>query len=94
MIAETLLKLNAVAISNGYVVHVHTEHQTAHVVCISHCGCHARPYCDALLSLGALPVTYDNLAWHTHAAADVTELYVAMSRLVEVHEVHIDAVPR
>ena len=93
MVAETLLKLYTVAVGNGHVVHVHTEHQTAAVVGVGHCGSHARPYGNSLLSLGALPVTDNNLAGNTHAAADMTELDVAVSRLVEVHEVHVDGVP-
>ena len=93
MITKTLLKLNTVAIGNGYIVHVHTEHQTAYIVGIGYSCCNARPNGDALLSLGALPMTNNNLAGNTHAAADMTELDVAMSRLVEVHEVHVDGVP-
>ena len=94
MVSETLLKLNTVTIGNGYVVHVHTEHQAAYVVGIGNGSSNARPYCNAILSLGALPVTNDNLAGNTHAAADVTEFDVTVSRLVEVHEVHVNSVPR
>ena len=93
MVAETLLELYAVAIGNGNVVHVHTEHKTANVVSVSNSCCHACPYGYALLSLLALPVANDNLAGNTHAAAYVTELDVTMSRLVQIHEVHVDGVP-
>ena len=94
MVAHALLKLYAVAIGNGYVVHVHTEHEAAYVLGISNTGCYACPYGNLLLCLLALPVAANHLAGYTHASADVAELDVAVSRLVEVHEVHVDGLPR
>ena len=35
----------------------------------------------------------NNLAAQTHAGADMAELAVAVSALVEVHEVHVDFIP-
>ena len=61
---------------------------------VSNSSCYACPYSDALLCLLASPVAYYNLAWNTHTAANVTELDITMSRLVQVHEVHVDGVPR
>jgi len=63
-------------------------------VSVSYGSSHTSPNGDLLLGLLALPVTYDYLARYTHTSADVTELDVAVCRLVEVHEVHVDAVPR
>ena len=94
MVTHALLELYAVAISNGYIVHVHTEHEAAYVVSISNTCSYASPCSNLLLSLFALPVTYNNLSRDAHTGADVTELDVAMSRLVEVHEVHVDRIPR
>ena len=94
MVTHALLELYAVAIGNGNVVHVHTEHQTAAVVSVGNGSSHARPNGYSLLCLWALPVSYHHLAWNAHTGADMTELDVAMSRLVEVHEVHVDSVPR
>ena len=79
MVTHALLELYAVAICYGYVVHVHTEHQAAYVVSISNTGSYASPSCNLLLSLFALPVTYDNLSRDAHTGADVTELDVAVS---------------
>jgi len=93
VIAQTLLELHAVTIRYGYVVHVHTKHQTAHVASISHTSSHASPYGNLLLSLGILPVSANHLARYTHAGADVSELDITVSRLVQVHEVHIHRLP-
>ena len=93
MVTHALLKLNAVTVGNGHVVHVHTEHKAAYVVCIGTAGSGAGPYGNLLLSLNALPVAYHNLAGYTHTGAYVTELYIAVGALVQVHEVHIDGVP-
>ncbi len=94
MITHALLELHAITVGNGYVVHVHTEHQAAYVVSISNTCSYASPCCNLLLSLFALPVTYNYLSRDAHTGADVTELDVAVGRLVEVHEVHVDVLPR
>jgi len=94
VVAQTLLKLYTVAISYGYVVHVHTEHQAAYVVSISYTYSYASPCSNLLLGLFALPVAYYYLARYTHTSADMTKLDIAVSRLVEVHEVHIYVLPR
>ena len=94
MIAHPLLELHAVAIGDGHVVHVHAEHQAAYVLGIGDTGCHACPYGNLLLGFLILPVAADHLAGNTHAGADVTELDVAVSTLVQVHEVHVHGVPR
>ena len=36
----------------------------------------------------------DHLPVQTHPAGDEAELAVAMRRLIEIHEVHVDAGPR
>ena len=93
MVSQTLLELNAVAIGNGNVVHVHTEHQTTNIVSISNTCCYACPYSNLLLSLLVLPITTNNFAGDAHTSADMSELDVTMSTLVEVHEVHVDLAP-
>ena len=93
MIAQTLLKLHAVAVGHSHVVHVHTKHQAAYVLGIGNTGCHTGPNGNLLLSLFALPVTADHLAGHAHTGADVSELDVAVGTLVQVHEVHVHGVP-
>ena len=79
MVTQALFELYAVAICYGYVVHVHTEHETAYVVSISNTGSNTSPCCNLLLSLFALPVAYNYLSRDAHTGADVTELDVAVS---------------
>ena len=94
MIAKTLLELNTVTIGNSNIVHVHTEHKATYIVSISYSSSNTSPYSNLLLSLCALPVTYNDLTCHTHASTDMSELDITMCRLVEVHEVHVDRIPR
>ena len=94
MITEALFELNAVTISNSNIVHVHTEHKTTNIMRVSYSGSNACPNSDLALSLFALPVTYYHLTWHTHTRADMSELNISMGRLIEVHEVHVNTVPR
>ena len=93
MIAQTLLELHTVAIGNGHIVHVHTEHQTADVMGIGNTGTNTSPDGYLTLSSLVLPVAANHLAGNAHAGADVSELNVTVSRLVQVHEVHIHRVP-
>ena len=93
MVAQTLLELHTVTVGHGHVVHVHAEHQAAHVVSIGHAGSYASPYGNLLLSSLVLPVAANHLAGNAHASADVSELDVAVSTLVQVHEVHVHGIP-
>ena len=93
MVAQTLLKLHTVAVGHGHIVHVHTEHQAAHVLGIGHTGSHAGPNGYLLLGLLVLPVAAHHLAGHAHTGADVSELDVAVGTLVQVHEVHVHGFP-
>ena len=94
MVTHALLELHTVAVGNGYVVHVHTEHEAAYIVSVSYTGSYTCPCGNLLLSSLALPVANNHLSRNTHTCADVSELDVAVSRLVEVHEVHIYSLPR
>ncbi len=46
------------------------------------------------MGLFILPVTSDDRVLLAHPRADKTELAAAVRSLVQVHKVHIDAVPR
>ena len=93
MITHTLLELHAVSIGNGYVVHVHTEHQTANVLGISHTCGYASPNGNLLLGCLVFPIAANHLARYTHTGADMSELDVSVGALVQVHEVHIHRLP-
>ena len=49
---------------------------------------------DALLDFRILPVTDDHFAVDAHPRADEAEFAVAVRRLVQVHEIHVDRRPR
>ena len=51
------------------------------------------PRRQPVLDLGVLPMADDDLARLAHPRADEAELAVAVGRLVEVHEVHVDRRP-
>ena len=94
VIAKTLLKFYAVAVGNCHVVHVHTEHQAAYIVSVGNTSRYTRPNSDFLLNVLVFPIADNHFASHAHAGADVSELDVAVRRLIEVHEVHVHGVPR
>ena len=93
VVTQALLKLYAVSVSDGHVVHVHAEHKAADLLCIGNgCG-HAAPHGNPLLGLGVLPIAADHFAGHAHAGANMAELNVSVGALVKVHEVHVYGVP-
>ena len=94
VIAHANLSLHLVAIGNGHVIHLVAEAENQHILCIGPGSADAHPDGDFMLRGGILPITHDNFAADTHTGADVSELAVAMSRLVEVHKVHVHRVPR
>jgi hypothetical protein len=59
----------------------------------SHASGGARPDADAALYFGFLPVTDNDLAVFPHAGHDETVFAVAVGRLVQVHEIHVDFTP-
>ena len=94
VIAHANLGLHLVAIGNGYVIHLVAEAENQHILCIGPGSADAHPDGNFMLRLGILPIAHDHFAADTHTGADVSELAVAMSRLVEVHKVHVHRVPR
>ena len=94
VIAHANLCFHLVAISNGHVIHLVAEAENQHILCIGPGSADAHPDSDFMLRSGVLPITYDNFAADTHTGADVSELAVAVSRLVEVHKVHVHRIPR
>ena len=56
--------------------------------------CGPRPRGDPALDRRVAHVAGDGLARHAQAGLDVPELAVAVGGLVQVHEVHVDGVPR
>ena len=89
------------------VSHLKKEFQfetMAHLTCVGATQDYITQYLQRLRDNGVdnvlalrgdiLPVSYYDLAAQAHACADVSELAVAVCRLVEVHEIHIHRIPR
>ena len=94
MVAQPHLGLDLVAVRDGHVVHLVAEAHDEQILRIGPgCG-YALPYGDVLQRLAVLPVADYHLARPAHAGRDVAELAVAVGALVQVHEVHVDLVPR
>ena len=92
--AQADLRLDLVALGNGHLAHVVA--QAGHLQIAefaSSCG-RPHPRGQSLLRLGLLPMADDHFPRLVQPRADVAELAVAVRRLVEVHEVHVDRVPR
>ena len=53
----------------------------------------AHPAGQAVLHLGVSMMSDHHLALESHAGMDESRFPIAMGRLVEVHEVHVDAAP-
>ena len=52
------------------------------------------PGADAVVNLRVGPMADDDLAGEAHARMDETRLAIAVRRLVQVHEIHVDRAPR
>ena len=94
MITHALFCFDFIPICYGYIVHLIAETDNQHVLCISPCGTNTHPYGNLVLSILILPITYNYFTADTHTGTDVSEFAVAVSRLVQVHKVHIHGIPR
>lgn len=54
----------------------------------------SHPRGDPLMNLAVGPVADDHLSTETQARVDEARLAVAVRRLIEVHEIHVDGSPR
>ena len=92
--AEHALGLGLVALGHGHVAHVVAPAHDLHVVGGIPAGAGTGPGGDLLGDLGVGVVADHDLAVDAQAGDDVAELTVAMGGLVQVHEVHVDGLPR
>ena len=92
--AELDLRLDAVAAGHGDLAHVHAaEARDLHAPRVGERARGARPAVELGEHVLVLPVADDDLARQAQARADEPELPVAVRRLVQVHEVHVDLAP-
>ena len=92
--AEAYLGLDLVALGDGDLAHVVAETRDLHAPHVVPCGGGAHPDAEPLADRRFLPVPDHHLAIQAKPRADEAEFAVAVSRLVEVHEVHVDGRPR
>ena len=90
--AEFDLCLYLVALGNGNISHIirHTAYADMAALHDTHSGAH--PGSQSFLNFSVRPVSDDNLSLDSHTGYDMSVLSSAVSRLVFVHEVHIDGV--
>ena len=93
---ETELDLcgNFIAIGDRYFTHVIAKTADFQMTGILFRDRLTHPGADTLMCLFILPVTGNDGMLLTHTRADEAELATAMRGLVQVHKVHVDAVPR
>ena len=93
--AVTKFDLRFHLVSFGYrnLAHVVTKpHKIGPLKVVPSCGGPA-PHVQLFVHCRVLPVAGDHLAFDPHPAHDEPKLSVAMGRLVQVHEVHVNFPP-
>ena len=94
VIAQSLFGSYLITIGYSHVIHLITEAKDQHILRICPSSADTHPGSNLLLCGFILPMSYDNFTVLTHPGTDMAEFAVAMSRLVQVHEVHIHRIPR
>ncbi len=91
--AQLDLGLDLVALGDRDLAHVVAEAGDLEAAAVGEGGGRAHPAGELLEDGRGLPVADHDLARQAQARADEAVLPVAVGRLVEVHEVHVDGVP-
>ena len=92
--SELHFRRNLVALGDRDLTHVVAETAEFRALPIVPGARRAHPRADAVLDLRVGPMADDDLARETHASVNEARLPVAVRGLVQVHEVHVDRVPR
>ena len=92
-IAELDLRRDLVALGHRDLAHVVAEAAEFRALPVVPGRRRAGPGADARLHGGVLPIADDHLPVQPHAAHDEPVLAVAVGRLVQVHEIHVDGGP-
>ena len=91
--AQADLGLDLVAFGHGHLPHVVAKPGNLQIPHFAQARGRPHPGGDAILYLRILPMADDDLPRLAHPRADEAELAVAVGRLVQVHEVHVDRRP-
>ena len=92
--AEANLRLDLVAVRARDLAHVVAEAGDPQRLCLVPAAGRPRPGADPLEDARVRPVPGDGLPAEPHPRREVAELAIAVRRLVQVHEVHVDLRPR
>src|ERR1700728_1524695 len=89
------LDLGGDLVSFGYgdVPHVVTKTCNLEALSVVPGAGRAHPCAHFRVDLGILPVADDNFGMKPHPGPDESELPVAVSRLIQIHKVHVDRRP-
>ena len=90
--AELNLRFYLITFCNRYISHVIRNSHNTDVAAFNHPYCGTHPGSYSLLHFFVVPEAYNHLALHSHAANNVTVFSVSVSRLVFVHEIHINGI--
>ena len=93
MVTQALFGFHFIAVGYGYIVHLVAKAEDQHILRISPSGADTHPDSNLVQCILILPIAYNHFATDTHAGADMSELAVAVSRLVKVHEIHVHRIP-
>ena len=92
--AELHLGRHLVAFGHRDLAHVVAEAAEFRTLPVVPCARGPHPGADPILNLRVRPMADDHLTAEPHARVDEARLAVAVRRLVQVHEVHVDRRPR
>ena len=81
-----------VTFGNGYISHVVGNTAYTDMAAFHDSDCSTHPGCQSLLNFLVSPVSDDNFSLDSHAGNDMSILSSTMSRLVLIHEIHVDRV--
>ena len=90
---ELHLRRDLVAFGHSHFAHVIAEARDLGSLPVCPRTGSAHPHADLMLDFVIAPVPHHHLAVEAQAAADEPELAVAVGRLVEVHELHVELGP-
>ena len=93
LVTKTRLNLYTyVELKSGYVSHVVSNTHDTDVAALDDTDCGALPCGNFFLNVFLRPVADNDFSWDSHTCHDMSVLAVAVSGLIQVHEVHVDGV--
>ena len=93
LVAELRLGRHLVAFSDRDIAHIVAEARHLHALRFRPCGRRPRPNADLRLRQLIAPMPHDRLAPQTQPAHHEAEFAVAVRRLIQIHEVHVNLGP-